>query len=134
MVLHSLMRPFLDGLGKLHPFAERALIYGGRVFAFLTFAHGLLLFRVTSIQHLLGVLRNLNPFQDAGSLPWSMVGQIMIFISPLIIMQVFQAFKGKLEILPDLPAPVRALVFALGLSLFILLGSFNHDQFFYFQF
>ena len=100
----------------------------------MTFAHGLLLFRVESIAHLKAVVVNLIPDPAAGFVPLSVVGQLLFFMWPLILMQTIQAFRGKLEVWGDWPWPVRAIVLAMGFALFTLFGSFNADQFFYFQF
>ena len=134
VVAYAAARPLLDRVSALHPAADRSLLYLGRIYTFLTFGHGLLLFRVENPAHLRAVLSNLNPFATGPLLEWSMLGHLMFFAWPLITMQVAQAIGGRLEIWEALPRVGRAGLFACGLLLVILFGVFNADQFFYFQF
>ncbi len=134
VVLYAATANLWARIAAVHPLLDRATLYLGRAFTFMTFAHGLLLFRVESIAHLKAVVVNLIPDPAAGFVPLSVVGQLLFFMWPLILMQTIQAFRGKLEVWGDWPWPVRAIVLAMGFALFTLFGSFNADQFFYFQF
>lgn len=134
VVLYNVCRPVIAVLAQRGAFYSLVLRYGGRAFTFLTFAHGLLLFRVENVQHLQAVFTNLLPNPAVGSLAPSMVGHLLFYAWPLLAMQALQAFRGKLEVWAEWPAPLRALLYFVGLVLFVVFGVFNADQFFYFQF
>ncbi len=137
VVMYGACAPWIARIAARGPLVERALMYGGRVFTFLTFAHGLLLFRVESPEHLWFVVENVVPVFGA-DVPWvsgALVLQVLFYASPLIMMQWLQVRRGELEIIGEWPGPVRWLVYSIGLLLFVMFGSFeNPEQFFYFQF
>ena len=134
VVVYALVRPLVERASALHPAVDRALLYAGRGYTFLTFGHGLLLFRVENPAHLWAVLSNLNPFAPGQMMAWSMVGHLLFFAWPLIAMQMAQALYGRLEIWGAWPPVARGFAFAFGLLLVVWFGVFNADQFFYFQF
>ena len=134
VVLYLWTMPLWNYLSDLHPAMDRTLMYLGRVYTFLTFGHGLLLFRVESIDHLRAVIYNLRIDPAMGTLSPDIIWQILFFAAPLILMQIYQTFKGELEVIGDWSPLTRGIVYGVGLSLFITFGAFNGAQFFYFQF
>ncbi len=134
VVLYLLSAPLLARIARTHPVLDGMLLYLGRAYTFLTFAHGLLLFRVENPAHLKFVLSNLNPFADGSFLHISVLGQLLFFAGPLLLMQFVQALRGKLEIWLDWPALMLGLACTTGLLAVVWFGVFNADQFFYFQF
>lgn len=134
IVLYLLTAPLWRRLGALHPSLNGSLRFLGRIYTFLTFAHGLLLFRVESVEHLHLLVNNLFPDATIFSFPFSIVGALIFYSWPLLLMQIFQARRGRLEILNELSPVWRIIILSTGGLLFLLLGVFQGDQFFYFQF
>jgi hypothetical protein len=95
---------------------------------------------VQSPQHLWRVIENVFPFLAApgpGDGAWisgDLVLQMLFYAWPLIAMQVYQAFRGKLEVIGEWPGPVRFVAYFTGAVLFLAFGDFGGDAFFYFQF
>ena len=144
VVGYGLCAPVIRRLSQTHWSLDRALLYGGRAFTFLTFAHGLLLFRVDSPAHLWRVIANVVPLIGDGTVDgggitreWLAIGfvaQVLFYVWPLIVMQAIQHWRGRLEVIGDFSRPVRYAVYVTGGALFLLFAEFGGDAFFYFQF
>ncbi len=141
VVAYGACGPLIRRLATLHWSVARALLYGGRAFTFLSFAYGLLLFRVDSPEHLWRVLENAFWFMAADSGPVASGGvsvelllQLAFYVWPLVLMQWYQNRRGELEVIGEFPRPLRFAVYAVGISHFVLFGTFNSAAFFYFQF
>ncbi len=134
IVLYNICSPWIEKIAARGPAWDRSLIILGRIYTFITFSHGLLLFRVVSIAHLKEVASLLVPDVSAGWVSPIVVFQALFYLWPLIVMQIAQAFRGEMEILPKLPAGMKLIVFTAGAALFLLFGAFHSDRFFYFQF
>ncbi|MEQ9362662.1 MAG: MBOAT family O-acyltransferase, partial [Leptospirales bacterium] len=108
VVVYGICAPFIRRLSETHWSMRRGLLYGGRVFTFLTFAYGLLLFRVDSPAHLWRVIGNAFWFirgadftGDARGVSVALLAQILFYIWPLIVAQWFQNRSGELEVISD---------------------------------
>lgn len=133
--------PAIRRLSAVHWSVARFLLYGGRVFTFLTFAHGLLLFRVESPAHLWHVIENVFWFVRPGDGVPGNIGvspdllwQMLFYVWPLVLMQTYQHWRGRLEVIGDFARPVRYAVYVMGGVLFLMFAEFGGDAFFYFQF
>lgn len=146
VVAYGVCAPLIRRLADTHWSVARLLLYGGRVFTFLTFAHGLLLFRVDSTDHLWHVIENVFWFFGDGvggaagvdavhaGLSSALLWQMLFYIWPLILMQAIQHWRGRLEVIGEFAWPVRYVVYVVGGVLFLLFGEFGGGAFFYFQF
>jgi len=134
IIAYNLLRPFLESFSRRSVFADRMTLYGGRIFTFLLFSHGLLLFRVDSITHLRDISLQLLYTPGQSWIHASVILHALVFVLPLILVQTAQALSGHLEIFPALPRFFRYCAILTGTFLFFVLGSYHSDRFFYFQF
>lgn len=132
VILYGVISPIIVRIASFSERASKILTWIGRVFTFLTFGHGLLLFRVESPTHLWEVISNYN-FSNPG-LHFGFIGLFLFYISPLIVMFIFQYRAKKLEVLPELPWGIRLIAYSALGFLFVAFGSFQGSRFFYFQF
>ncbi len=130
---YSALSGSIARLGRTSGVMDQILLVLGRIFTTLTFAHGLLLFRVDSPAHLWRVVVHVFDWSGPG-LPFDTWGRLLFFTWPLIAMQVIQAWTGRMEWIHSTRAPLRAAVIFVLLVLVVGFGSFRGEQFFYFQF
>jgi len=94
---------------------------------------GWLIFRAqsfTQLRDMIAALLRGVELAGSGELAW----QLMLFGAPVVLMQVAQYFRGRLNVVLDLPAPVRGALYASWLVGIALLGQFKGNEFIYFQF
>ncbi len=114
-----------------------SLARGVRVFGFFHLVClGWLFFRADSMARVASMLSAL--LTDFAGTPALLDRGDLVMISvsatTLLGVQLFQLGRGRLELIPAFPAPVRAIAYVLlGLS-FLLFGEFGGDAFIYFQF
>jgi len=99
---------------------------------FMLFGLGLLLFRVENPTHLMRLIDNMNGIY----LNWVLIGKILFYISPVLILDSLQVWSKDLEYFSSSKiSPVLAygllLLFAIQFCLF---SVFESKEFFYFQF
>ncbi len=93
---------------------------------------GWMIFRIHSLDQLLHVFTQIS-FAPTPDSRW-LLYQVAFFYSPLILMQCAQHFTGDLMVAFRLPAPLRALLFALLLAGLFIFGVRESNEFIYFQF
>lgn len=133
IVGYSALSGWIERAARISPAVDRVLVIGGRIFTTLTFAHGLLLFRVESPAHLWRVL--VHVFDWTGpALPMDTFTRLGFFVCPLLLMQMIQALTGRLEWIHETRPSLRTGILLALLVLVAGFGSFRGEQFFYFQF
>jgi len=94
---------------------------------------GWLIFRAQSfdqLQIMLGAVADGVAFREQEDL----ARQVLLFASPVALMQIVQFSLGRLNFVLDLPAPVRGAFYALLVIGIAVLGQFKGNEFIYFQF
>jgi hypothetical protein len=79
-----------------------------------------------------GLLR--SPFLGLSSLPSFEIGESALAILSLLVLEHFDERKAIWVRLRDLPMPVRRLVYAAMILIFLMTAQFGGAQFIYFQF
>ncbi len=99
---------------------------------FMLFGLGLLLFRVENPTHLMRLIDNMNGIY----LNWVLIGKILFYISPVLILDSLQVWSKDLEYFSSSKiSPVLAYGLLLLFSIqFCLFSVFESKEFFYFQF
>ncbi len=134
VVLYGALARRIAQLAARGKIFELALRHGGRAWTFLTFALGLLLFRVESPAHLRTLFDNLLGLSASEYVSGWLIGAAAFFAWPLIAADLYHGIRGRAEFWEERSVALRTLIYAAGLALFTLFGSFAADQFFYFQF
>lgn len=134
VVLYGALAPAITGLAARAQRMEIILRYGGRAWTFWTFALGLLLFRVESPAHLWTLFDNLLGTATDEFVSGWLIGAALFFAWPLIAADLYHGLRGRAEFWEEKSLVLRTLIYAVGLALFTIFGSFAADQFFYFQF
>ncbi len=120
--------PLLERAGR-----TRAVRFVQWIVFFHLVCLGWLIFRAQSFDQLNQMLAAVADGMDfAGTevLAW----QLLLFASPVVLMQVVQYAVGRLNFVLDLPSPVRGAFYAFLLVGITLLGQFKGNEFIYFQF
>jgi hypothetical protein len=97
--------------------------------------YGWLIFRASSVRQVVAftalLARDLRPgVNTVGSLLWP----FLQIVTPLLVVQIYQARKGSELAVLHLPAPVRYAVVGAVCYLILLFADFEGAQFIYFQF
>jgi alginate O-acetyltransferase complex protein AlgI len=97
--------------------------------------YGWLIFRAESIGQVARFTRLLagGLVPSPGSVP-SLVIPFLLIVTPLLVVQAYQAWKGSESAVVDLRWPVRYALYAAIAFLIVLFGDFEGAQFIYFQF
>jgi alginate O-acetyltransferase complex protein AlgI len=109
-----------------------------RFLEWLVFFHlvciGWLIFRAQSFDQIVEFLGAIVGDHPKFHLVKDMAWRLLVFASPLIVMQWFQHRTDRLDIVLTLPAPVRGAIYAAFLVGIVLFGQFQGNDFIYFQF
>lgn len=140
LMAHRVAMPYLERMAR--PWSARARL-AGRALAVMVFFQfvclGWLIFRavwVGQIAAMLGALATDWPLSLVTADGWmkSGAGILLMYASPLLIMQLAQHAKNDLNIVFRAPAPARGLVYALMFYGIVLCQSHHAQPFIYFQF
>ena len=133
--LYLVTEPLIRRIEGAIPGGASVFLYLGRAYTFLTFSSGLLLFRAPTLPDLAHIWNHFLPDpREAGAISTDILWRILFFSTPLLLMQFFQNRQKKMELFLELNRTLRYTLLAVGGVLFILLGAFRTEQFFYFQF
>lgn len=134
VVLSLLLRGPLARACAAAPALATVLRPLGIALTFLTFAHGLLLFHVQSVDHGLALLQALTLRPDPAAFETWRLARIAFYIWPLFAVETILARPGGPFVFERLPAWIQGLVLGAGAGLLTLFGSFGAREFYYFQF
>jgi alginate O-acetyltransferase complex protein AlgI len=135
LCLHRLLNRFFPGDPAFarSPWGRRTWD-GLRIgFMFLLTAYGWLIFRARNFANLCHLHRALGSLTLAPGCGWLTL-KILLYCSPLLLMQFFQHRKGNLDVLRQSPLPVQVAFYLAGFYLIVLIGQYNAQSFIYFQF
>lgn len=132
IVVYNLSQPLIQRAARSKG-TSTVLRGGGRIYTFFTFAFGLLLFRADSPEHLYRMFHGIA-FPAGEAISPYLLAHSLFYALPLIAVQIIQLQKGRLEIFKEFSPLFRLAISVVGSILFVLFGSFQADQFFYFQF
>ncbi len=93
---------------------------------------GWILFRSHSVDQLWQMLTRIGP--QTGPRTLEFVQTLLFFSLPLMLAQTLEQWRRDLLIVPKLPAPLLALLYAVMISLMLVLGVRESMEFIYFQF
>lgn len=140
LVAHRLAMPFLERIARAWPTWARPF---GRAMAVVVFFHfvciGWLIFRAVGFEQIGAMLTALAtdwPLALLTADGWSRsgAGTMLLYGSPLLLMQLAQHAKTDLNVISRAPAPARGLVYALMFFGIVLLKTYHAQPFIYFQF
>ena len=107
----------------------------GCLYTFITFAIGLLLFRIESLDMFYLLIGNLLVAPDSLSMPAvDHVLRLLLFLSTLLIIEIGELKVKPFNSLHQWVPALRKALYLIGIILFIVGGAFRTEQFFYFQF
>jgi alginate O-acetyltransferase complex protein AlgI len=134
LVIHRATKPLLGWMFDAKTAFGRGLSFAVRVSCmFILTCYGWLLFRAQSFQQIEAMTASLA--HPSTGLDLGQVQLVLALTVPLIAIQTYQYFSGKLNFLehPWMVAEARVAVYA-GLSYFILFRAAQAQSFIYFQF
>jgi hypothetical protein len=67
-------------------------------------------------------------------LPLDRILPVLAYVTPLLIVELFQVFKRKEQVVLDAPLVLRTALYLAGIWAFIVFGRFEGSAFIYFQF
>jgi alginate O-acetyltransferase complex protein AlgI len=131
LAVHRAAKPLLERLDSRLPERVMRPLYIILFFQFVCF--GWLLFRADSFgqisQFTAAMFAGIDMSVVAGYLP-----KLVVYISPLLVMQFFQYRTGNLNVLLSSPLLVRVAFYLLAFFAMMSLGNLSASQFIYFQF
>jgi alginate O-acetyltransferase complex protein AlgI len=134
LVIHRIIKPYTDPLFEpKSPVLRRLLWVIGVVVFFQFTCYGWLLFRATSFAQIANMTGSLlTPWQG---FPVDSALKVLLYASPLVLVQLIQYFTKKLEFLNFgwIPAEARVAVYA-AFAYFVLFRGGQPQAFIYFQF
>jgi hypothetical protein len=95
---------------------------------------GWIIFRCESTGPLWFMARNFMDPTGWFRMPPALAWTVFLYIAPLLVMEVFQYFGRDEQIVLKAPLPVRTLLYAASVFVFVLWGRFESNAFIYFQF
>jgi len=134
LVLHRLANPSLERIFQWPGTVGAALSYTVRLaFMFHLTCYGWLLFRATSLDQVIGMTGSL--LQPMAGYDPALIGQILPYILPLMLVQLVQHLSGRLDFLSFrwMPAEVRVVCYSV-FAYFVIFRGGLPQSFIYFQF
>lgn len=135
LVMHRMLRSPLALIGYWFESVSMSSLYW--VFRvsimFLMTCYGWLLFRATSLLQVTDMTMSLS--RPIDGMDWLLLGKVLAYSAPLLLMQIFQLRTGNLNVLLDdkVSAPVRVVIYTMMIYGMLFLGG-TPQSFVYFQF
>jgi alginate O-acetyltransferase complex protein AlgI len=137
LCIHRVMGPFFASLPSAKNWIVLGAWYWLRVVVFFQFVcFGWLLFRAESMGQVWSMTKAMW-FGAVGERHVMRLDDLLIFLACGVLffgVQLVQRISGDLMFVIRLPVPIRALVYAFGILVFVFLGSDGEQAFIYFQF
>lgn len=135
LMIHRAFEERLKTLSLKFPPPLQGAWWALRVFTiFHLVCLGWLIFRARSVSQVVEFCQHLLFHFELSGDALALGLYLGFYAWPLILMQAWQGWKGRLEVMAALPWPARSLLYALGFFLLVLFGAFESREFIYFQF
>lgn len=133
LAIHRALEPQLRRFAPTQGLGRLAWMGAGIVVTFHLWSFALIFFRATSLDQSLELVRTLFSSPELGlAAEWLPV--FFLFVTPLILMQVWQGIRDRLDVVPRAHFVVRTAVYALLIIGLLLFGEDHGQPFLYFQF
>jgi D-alanyl-lipoteichoic acid acyltransferase DltB (MBOAT superfamily) len=96
--------------------------------------YGWLVFRARSVEQIVDLTAALGAFDPRSVDVTGLLGPLVLYVTPLVLVHGVEAWKDDVLIVPKLPTLVRYSVYAATFYLTMLFGNFGGSEFIYFQF
>jgi len=67
-------------------------------------------------------------------MPLDRILPVLAYVTPLLVVELFQLFKRKEQVILDAPIVLRTALYLAGIWAFLVFGRFERSAFIYFQF
>lgn len=134
ILLHRWLRPSLSRLAGDSVFRKRTLKLGGVLITFGLWMVLGTLFISPNFSHALTLTERLFTEFDTSTKTLIDLWTVLYFSTPLLLMQLFQWRRDKLDVIEDVPLLLRILLYTVLVLLLITNGAQYDPEFIYFQF
>ena len=134
LVFHRLAEPILKFISPENRLSQTIWWWIRVIFCFHLIAFGWMIFRAESMPQVWAMVKSMgNPlvFNEASI---AVMKKLLFFLSPLVMVQVYQYCKNDLMAVYRSPAAVRSIFYFLCIYLAVVFGAEGGKEFIYFQF
>jgi D-alanyl-lipoteichoic acid acyltransferase DltB (MBOAT superfamily) len=134
LATYRFMQDFLVTVQKKHPQLRKLLTVGGVLLTFHLWMVIGVFFTASTIPAAFSLLHTLFTELSASKLTARDAATVLYFTGPLLFIQVFQVFTGRLDTILLWPWPARCLLYIMLTVFLVVSGVHDGQKFFYFAF